>query len=370
MKGKSHHSYDRGGIVYAYGRIDGKTYRISSGREATKVNLAYVAREWESIIRDKISPKKSTGGVTLEEFGVRALKATEQYRAERTNARYARMLHNQVCPAFGKRRIDDITSLELLEWQGALVKDGGGIDDRRKILNLIFGLAVTEGIIAKNPLANVPKPKKEAKEKEPFTLEEVKLILDTATGWFKNFLTISFYTGMRPGELLGLRWERINFHARRIAIKQQRVEGETGKLKTPSSNRVIEMFPIVERALREQYLETGLANKFIFMTNRGDAYGWLNTIREQWERVLRACLLDYRELYTTRHTFASIALSKGANLLWVSKMLGHKSPTTTLAYYAKYIPQDVTHAPQFLQDFREVTSDYSLNAQNLHRALA
>ncbi len=72
----------------------------------------------------------------------------------------------------------------------------------------------------------------------------------------------------------------------------------------------------------------------------GDQWGPLleGHVRKLFERVLRKAELPHFRVYDLRHTFASVLLSEGVPLLYVSNQLGHSKPTTTLQYYAKWIP--------------------------------
>jgi integrase len=354
MKGQAHHAFARNGVAYAYGRIDGKTYRVSAGLEATKQNLAYVAREWRTIIEDKLTPKKSKGDTTVEAFGWRSLKAGEATRSQSTRDDYAAGFRRDIIPFFGARQIGDITALELKEWQNSMIKDDGAGTGRaktaRKIFRGIMNDAMLAGIVDKNPFALVKAPKSNAKEKRPLSLNEVRAMLKATSGWFHEFLALAFFTGARTGEILALKWEYVNFASQKIHIAKTQTKGRYGKVKTVSSDRVIDMLPPVEAALRRQYLNTGAKGEFVFESARKDAFADANSLHPIWTETLKRCEIDYRELYATRHTFASIMLSRGEDLLWTSKMLGHKNAAITLEYYAKYIPQDKVQRAEFLNE--------------------
>jgi integrase len=112
------------------------------------------------------------------------------------------------------------------------------------------------------------------------------------------------------------------------------------------------MLPPVEAALKRQFLETGLQGEFVFMSKHGDGVKLLKNIRDNyWRPLLKRCLLPDREMYTTRHSFASLMLSRGEDLLWVSKTLGHKNASITLGIYAKYVQDDSRKRAKFLDGF-------------------
>jgi len=91
--------------------------------------------------------------------------------------------------------------------------------------------------------------------------------------------------------------------------------------------------------LAEQYKLTGLQGGFIFLAQDGGRYKTYDTFRKyHWKNLLIRMGYSYRKFYQTRHTFASIMLSEGEDIIWVSNiMLGHSEVATTYKFYAKYI---------------------------------
>jgi len=92
-----------------------------------------------------------------------------------------------------------------------------------------------------------------------------------------------------------------------------------------------------------------MKNSFVFPNSNNKLFFDGTYIREGvWRRALKISKLDYRALYQTRHTFASLMISKGEDILWVSKTLGHSNLQTTLSKYARFIKSDKTKRATFL----------------------
>ena len=167
-------------------------------------------------------------------------------------------------------------------------------------------------------------------------------------------LTVLFFTGMRTGEMVTLRWSDIDWNDETIHIQRgNNSSHEIGTTKTGSSRRSTLLPPVIE-ALRQQYKVTGLKGGFIFLAQDGGRYKSYDTFRKyHWKNLLLRTGYAYRKFYQTRHTFASIMLSKGEDIIWVSKiMLGHSEVATTYKFYAKYIrSKDKKHA-NFLESER------------------
>jgi len=204
-------------------------------------------------------------------------------------------------------------------------------------------------IIASNPVRKSrPLPKHEQKDIEPFTLNEISLILSSSVGQDRNLIATLFFTGMRTGELIGLSWGDIDFDMKTISIRQTIGRGIIGSPKTMSSKRVIPILAPLYQYLLDQYEITGKKNSYVFLNPNGTHFFDSKNIRGGlWKRVLKNAEVKYRTVYHTRHTFASINLSNGEDIMWVSKMLGHKNPKITLERYAKFIPTNYNRETVF-----------------------
>jgi integrase len=139
--------------------------------------------------------------------------------------------------------------------------------------------------------------------------------------------------------LIGLKWEDIDFINKNISIKRTIGRGIIGSPKTSSSIRNIPIFNILLPYLENQYNLTGKYNSFIFLNSQNNHFFDAKNIRDGlWKKVLKKAQIKYRTVYQTRHTFCSINLQSGTDLIWISKMMGHKNPKITLERYSKYIP--------------------------------
>ncbi|MCW8896058.1 tyrosine-type recombinase/integrase [Sulfurimonas sp.] len=133
-------------------------------------------------------------------------------------------------------------------------------------------------------------------------------------------------------------------------IKSVVRSGKDGKLKTESSYREIEILDSLLPYLKNQYQLTGSQNSYVFLNENHEPLYDIKRIRDnQWKKTLIKCKLDYRPIYHTRHTFATVMLENGEDILWISNMLGHKDSTMTLSRYAKYIKRDDKKRATFLE---------------------
>ncbi|MGL2857930.1 tyrosine-type recombinase/integrase [Helicobacter pylori] len=205
-----------------------------------------------------------------------------------------------------------------------------------------------EGFLEKNPYFSITlKNAQEAKAIEPFSLEEVKTLIENAPILrLKAFLMVAFFTGMRTGEQLALMWEDIDFNEKKIVINKSL--NELGSITTPKNKpsiREVDLLEPVEKILKELQASEPESKKFVFisMPKRSTMF------QRAFRSLLRALNLKDRKLYTTRHTFASLMLSQGEEAMWVSKTLGHKDLNTTYKTYSHYIPKQDKERAKFLK---------------------
>ncbi len=247
------------------------------------------------------------------------------------------------------RKLCDIRLLKrehCVEYVGFLKQKGfknGTLKNKMAILHQLLQYALFNGFIDKNPYF-MPKMSDEASaEIKPFSLDEMKILINNSSGELKRFLILAFFTGMRTGELFGLKMGDINFKKDEIHIQRTKhPSGAIGTPKTKNSNRFIDMLPLVKKELES--LKKG-ENDFIFTLSR-------TRLKQQFDELLKNLNLQKRRLYDTRHSFASVMLSQGEEAMWVGvRMLGHKNLTMTFKAYAKYMPENVGKRALFLKDF-------------------
>lgn len=178
-----------------------------------------------------------------------------------------------------------------------------------------------------------------------FNLEEVQQLIKNADKELRTYLIVAFFTGARTGEILGLTWGDINPDKDEINIlRTKHANGDIGTPKTKTSKRTIDMLPIVKNELMCVYKGQKM-DKFIFKTKR-------STLINNFKKLCKRLNLPQHRLYDTRHTFASIMLSKGEEPMWVGvKMLGHKDLNMTFKIYTHYIPQSISNRARFLDNF-------------------
>ncbi|ACZ12262.1 tyrosine-type recombinase/integrase [Sulfurospirillum deleyianum] len=290
---------------------------------------------------------------TLNEF------AQEYFELQKTQLRehtlYRNICHyrKQILPYFGHRLLTTLTPLDLEKWQNQLLSKykHSTVQRYRSILYSMFKKAFINDIIPRNPLEKVTAPKmlpnamEEEESQDPFTQDEINTIMSHATGYMANFIKIMLSTGMRPGELVALTWTDIDFSRKIISVNKTRLRSPRSKavvdgpVKTNAGKRSIDLFPATEKAFLEQQELTGW-QKYIFLNPSNRPFYNHDVIGVNFRNILKRSSIKERVLYNLRHTFASQLISNGADIVYVSKTLGHKDVSITLKIYTKFIKEE------------------------------
>ena len=289
---------------------------------------------------------------TLNEYKIKSFEMNQSHRRATTQNDYEISYKKHIEPYLGQKKLDKIKASDLEFWQNKVIETVSPrrLKNIRAVLSGILNDAYRDELIDKNPLTLVRTIKADKVDINPFSIEDISMILSNSANQERNFFALAFFSGMRSGEMIGLKWSDIDFFRLEIKPQRSRKMGSDGKLKTESSYRVIEILDSLLPYLRDQYQLTGQIDSYVFLNNYNEPLYDIKRIRDtHWKRVLKKCNLEYRPIYHTRHTFATVMLENGEDILWVSNMLGHTDATMTLSRYARYIKRENKKRGQFLK---------------------
>ena len=300
---------------------------------------------------------------------------------DNTFQNYKYMYNLFIRPNFGKMRITMVKKTDVKRFYNTLA-DGkilkvSTIDTLHNILHQVFDMALNDNYIRLNPTDNMLKELKKAhnfsvEKRKALTIPEQELFMrflkesTQYNHWYPIF-AVMLGTGMRVGELTGLRWCDIDFDEDLISVNHTLVfynhgdnKGCTFSINTPKTeagNRTIPILPSVKEALQmERKLQQEFDVKcsvsidgysdFIFV-NRFGATQHQGTLNKAIKRIIRDCndevLLKSKEkdpvllppfsCHSLRHTFTTRAVESGMNVKVLQEVLGHKDISTTLNIY-------------------------------------
>lgn len=256
-----------------------------------------------------------------------------------------------ILPALGSLPIGELTAPRVQHWIDGLVRRGLGAETIAGGRRLLYGAckdAVMLGILTTNPVTGTRTPAIKPEPSTVWTEEESRAVLaiTAADPMFHAAYQVALSTGIRPGELLALRWSDIDLAAGILHVKRTRtldadlreVDGPTTKGKR---TRAIALIPSTVTALKTWQAAQGEIRRkarywslgdLVLTTERGDGIR-----REVWadlhDGVCVVANVPRITPHDCRHTFATTALARGLHPKIVSEMLGHRSVSFTLDRY-------------------------------------
>ena len=156
---------------------------------------------------------------------------------------------------------------------------------------------------------------------------------------YKEFYQFAFYTGLRTGELLGLRWEDVDIKNRVAHIRVNITSGKEKAPKTVGSIRTVELHNLALQALVTIKDSEFFDSKRVFIDPKTrKEYKYADGLRKYtWKPTLEKLNVSYRYPYQCRHTYASMMLSSGKNPMWVAKQMGHADWGMIRKVYGRWI---------------------------------
>lgn len=249
--------------------------------------------------------------------------------------------------------IQELTSRHIRDWVREQTTAPKTIRNRLSVLRGAVNQAIADGLITTDPFvlvkvdALVGKNKPKSFEVSPFSMAEIKSIVDKAEPPLAYNIQLAFFTGLRTGELLGLRWQDVDLEGGWISVSGSVVQGGfEDDLKTATSNRRIKMLPLAKDALlkiREFNRILEREPEFVCMTQFGKRYSSDKSWNSSWRHVFdKLPDVAYRNPYQTRHTFASLLLMQGEPVTWVADQLGHKNLQMVIMRYGRWVKSETS----------------------------
>jgi integrase len=258
-----------------------------------------------------------------------------------TQAAYRNLLRRYLLPAFGPMPLGDLDAMAVRAWLARLKRDGVGASTRAKsyrLLSRILGTAVESGYLARNPCTVRGAAAEPAPEMRFATVTQVAALADAIPPRFRALVLVAAYTGLRWGELAGLRVKRVDLLHRRITVAEQLLEVRGrlafGPPKTGAGLRTVTLPTVAAEALAEHlgvYAEDS-PDGLVFPAERGGPIRRSNFTRRIWIPATRAAGVEGLRFHDLRHTAATLAVAAGASTRELMVRMGHSSSAAALRY--------------------------------------
>jgi integrase len=241
--------------------------------------------------------------------------------------------------------LEDIKVSHIKSWQRNLLESRPMSRARyvkyHRVMNFIFKFAFMNEYINKNTMelveikSNLFVESTKDKSKMYYTKDEVNLMIENATGWFKVMLQVLLHTGMRTGEAISLRHSDFNFEDNTIHLQRSKRNGDlVNRLKTQKS-ATIRMGNDLKNII-QNYQQTA-TSEWLFPSSRTKEpfYGSGSIVKTYFKPLLKKLGIEYKTIQATRSTYASLLFAEDVPMVYVQKQLRHKQLSTTMDIYTR-----------------------------------
>jgi len=323
-------------------------------------------RQLRALIADVETGRLTDSATTVNDIVQKRIDLIADRRAPSTMREYRRIMRERIGPAIGEVPLTKLTTQRLDEFYRALEREeglkSGSIHQIHTLINSSLKQAVKWGWLEHNVAANTTRPPVRTRETEPPSIKQVKEILATADAGSDVYATmfrLAIATGMRRGELAGLKWADLDFDSRKLRVRRAISTGDGIHEKTTKSGRnrrmtldagTVQMLSDFEATVRQRAIDAGYEL-------RSDAYMFSHQIEgvtpvhpdnisKTFERIRGEH--ESVRLHDLRHAHATQLIANGVDIPTVSKRLGHEKVSTTLDIYAHVLDENDDEAADII----------------------
>jgi integrase len=267
-----------------------------------------------------------------------------------TFAGYRKAVDNVLVPWCGHMLLSDLRPADIRDWMAQQRVSLKRIRNVLLPLRAVLSEAVADELIDYSPLDRVdlaklvPVAKRSSSyEPQPYTVDELHTLLSRLPEPERHTFSMWAYTGLRTGELIALRWPRVDLEARTIRIIETTTERQDkDRPKTKAGIRTVPLLPAAWHALQALRPYTQLAGDRVNCnprSTRPDRAWDDKRLAAIWQAAHKGTGIAYRAPYVLRLSYASNLLSEGENVARIAKQMGHRTIDMLIKHYARWVEQ-------------------------------
>lgn len=351
--------------VYARKNKDGKIigyrgpYWVQTGKGPKR---RYVSGKTKTETRAKLAKAKAARdeglvfdaeNMTLKEYLERWLDDSVRARLRSsTYESYSRLVDKHIAPTLGNIKLKALTAAHLQYFYRSKSDEGltRTVEYLHDVLHAALKQAVRWGMVPRNAADAVDPPKTAKKERDYLSLEEVEVLWEAARGdRFEALYVLALTTGMRRGELLGLKWTDVDLERGVLAVRRALApDGKTFTLPKNGKGRSIRLAQQAVEALKEHRKaqdeersklgDVWKDNGLVFPSTVGTPMNPDNLVYRSFKPLLRRAGLKEIRFHDLRHTFGYLMIEAGEHPKIVQEIMGHSQISLTLDTYSHVLP--------------------------------
>jgi len=258
---------------------------------------------------------------------------------------YSLLLHKHLLPPFGDQRLPEISKEEVQRFVLEKLRQGLSwetVDHLRHLLSKVLGTAVSWGYLAENPVRGVKMPERTLKRPRRFLqADEVQRLLESLDEPARTVVLVAVLTGLRIGEILGLRWGRVDLLAGSLRVEEKLYKGRFGTPKTRASRREIPLAQVLVRVFLAYHSRSGdlSPDDLVFATRKGTPLSPDNLRNRDLRPACQLAGFKPIDWHALRRTHSTLLHALGTPLKVAQAQLGHSRLATTLEVYTHALPE-------------------------------
>ena len=346
------------GSLYKRTRADGTEYYYIRYKDADgcwrSKSAGRYKKDAEAILRrleeDVASGIHAKGDTKFNELARKWLKDVARHTVKpSTYDRYTSYIEKHLSPAFGRMKLKSITPEKIQSFVSDKIDLGyapRSVNSMLKVLGAVMKWGVRLNYVSKDPAASVERVKVIEDEMDFLNPDDVARLLESVPDDYHPLFATAVMTGLRQGELLGLRWN--DFDPKNGMIYVRRAYHPTYGFSEPKSKkgrRAVQVSPELAGILEAHRSKTiyDEAEDLIFPNSLGKPLNYHNLVERVFHKTLDEAGLKRIRFHDLRHTYAAMMISLGCNIKWLQVQLGHASLSTTMDTYGHIYPMVEEH---------------------------
>ncbi len=267
----------------------------------------------------------------------------EKGKRQRTREVYEHQLRDLILPTWGSRRVSELKPAAIEKWLQSMSCSNGSKAKTKGVFSALVRHAVAHDWASSNPLEHVRQSAVSSQVYQTLNPIQVQALLVELRGPFRCLVYTAAVTGLRRGELFGLRWEDVDFAKQEIHVRRSLVDQVEGPPKTVASRKPIPLSPDLAEALQiwKAVSKYGAEQDWVFASphSKGRLPYWPDAVLKRHVRpaAIRAGLTEHIGWHCFRRTLATLLVANGENVKVSQELLRHSSAETTLSIYAQAV---------------------------------
>jgi integrase len=269
-------------------------------------------------------------------------------RRASTMLNYSSILDRHILPTFGPREVGTLRKSDIRQWLAQKLEDGAStelVNRIIRVLKAVLFFAMTDlEVLERNVMQRLrpfegrnPKAKDRRANRGAYREDEVRALIGAAQPQERALIGLLFLTGMRPGEAYALRWSDIDLTSSNARVHRSWDHRSSTFVapKTRAGNRTVPLSGWLVEAMRaHQKVTNRFGDELAFATAEGRPLNPSNVRRDIWTKLVKRAGVRSLDMYSCRHTFASLGRTAGEAAFNVAAVMGHSRSQLVDQVYA------------------------------------